>query len=143
MCWICCEIFWQITHVMSSENFSYFNLFMKLKVILYRLYSRSIFHFYVDVESLNNHKIWWNDSLHPNNFGPLIPYDGCPFICLGSELRECHHGPQRHNKTKVWRKEFFIIIWKHVKVIYNHDGVGNNNTFEWICCCHASRLQLH
>ncbi|XP_052278193.1 uncharacterized protein LOC127876766 isoform X1 [Dreissena polymorpha] len=29
-----------------------------------------------------------------------IPFDGCPFVQLGTEVRECHHGPNRKETKK-------------------------------------------
>ncbi|XP_033729820.1 uncharacterized protein LOC117319020 [Pecten maximus] len=50
-----------------------------------------------DVSTLNQKKVWWADD----NGIPHIAYDGVPFVVIGTETRECHHGPQRpHGKKR-------------------------------------------
>ncbi|ESO85572.1 hypothetical protein LOTGIDRAFT_155060 [Lottia gigantea] len=48
-----------------------------------------------DVSDLNEYKIRWEEK----SCEPELPFEGIPFIILGSQTRSCHQGPQR-NKTK-------------------------------------------
>ncbi|VDI37107.1 Hypothetical predicted protein [Mytilus galloprovincialis] len=45
----------------------------------------------VDLDNLDKKKIWWDNH---------IPFDGIPYCLLGSEVWDCHHGPDRHVNDK-------------------------------------------
>ncbi len=54
-----------------------------------------------------------------------IPFDGCPFVQLGTEVRECHYGPNRKERKKaqpVWLSYNTIcdkIMKRHCIIIEN------------------------
>ena len=45
-----------------------------------------------EIVSLEKKRLRWEDT--------HIPFDGTPFVVLGTEVRECHQGPDRHVKDK-------------------------------------------
>ncbi|CAC5406611.1 unnamed protein product [Mytilus coruscus] len=47
------------------------------------------------------HKIWWKME---NDDRCKIDTNGCPYIILGYDVRECQHGPDRNIKEKIQYK---------------------------------------
>ncbi|VDI02153.1 Hypothetical predicted protein [Mytilus galloprovincialis] len=45
------------------------------------------------------HKIWWEDGKADDRC--KINTNGCPYIILGYDVRECQHGPDRNIKKKI------------------------------------------
>lgn len=48
------------------------------------------------------HKIWWEDGKADDRC--KIDTNGCPYIILGYDVRECQHGPDRNIKKKIQYK---------------------------------------
>ncbi|CAC5381522.1 unnamed protein product [Mytilus coruscus] len=48
------------------------------------------------------HKIWWEDGKADDKC--KIDTNGCPYIILGYDVRECQHGPDRNIKKKIQYK---------------------------------------
>ncbi|XP_052097298.1 uncharacterized protein LOC127732258 [Mytilus californianus] len=57
----------------------------------YILYYREAGFNQKDLDNLDKKKIWWDNH---------IPFDGIPYCILGSEVLDCHHGPDRHVNDK-------------------------------------------
>ncbi|XP_063427604.1 uncharacterized protein LOC134711096 [Mytilus trossulus] len=57
----------------------------------YILYYREAGFNQKDLDNLDKKKIWWDNH---------IPFDGIPYCLLGSEVWDCHHGPDRHVNDK-------------------------------------------
>ncbi|CAC5411481.1 unnamed protein product [Mytilus coruscus] len=48
------------------------------------------------------HKIWWEDGKADDRC--KMDTNGCPYIILGYDVRECQHGPDRNIKKKIQYK---------------------------------------
>ena len=52
------------------------------------------------LHALKSHRIQWDDAQKKTGQGPIIDWDGIPFIHLGSRTYECHQGPHHPKKSK-------------------------------------------
>ncbi|XP_071138721.1 calcium-responsive transcription factor-like [Mytilus edulis] len=65
--------------------------------------------YYVNTETIDlvstdykAHQIWWEDGKADDRC--KIDTNGCPYIILGYDVRECQHGPDRNIKKKIQYK---------------------------------------
>lgn len=52
---------------------------------------------YIDINNFHG-DIHWEDT--QKDVKPSIPSTGVPFIILGSQVKDCHHGPQKKKSEK-------------------------------------------
>lgn len=110
-------------------------------------------YFSADTESLDRKKIWW-ELVEKGDV--KIPFDGVPFVIIGTELRECQHGPNRHrNSQKVLLKKMFYqdqwpvvysdgihySVWKgNPSILLAVNDYTNDKTSDYIMICHDTVL---
>lgn len=56
-----------------------------------------IVYIYIDINNFHG-DIHWEDT--QKEVKPSIPNTGVPFVILGSQVKDCHHGPQKKKSKK-------------------------------------------
>ena len=79
------------------------------------------------VEDICHHRVKFEDLQGQVE----IPGDGTPFIIIGTEVRECHHGPVR-------KKPYLLLLW----VPSSDKKVGCHGAPFFSIFCHSNTFRV-